>query len=78
MRGKLTELPNSNSEYWEGAETMQLEPMPIKICPVHTKKNFKKGEYKDNGDGTVSCLHCIWGTKLGVNMRIDDKTIVVR
>lgn len=72
MISKIPELPKSNDEYWESAETISSIPVRVEICEVHTKEKFMQGKYKDNRDGTVSCIYCPWGTKLGNNLRLVD------
>jgi len=46
-------------------------PIPISICPTHTKDTWMthKG-YKDNHDGTISCIFCPWGTRLPGYIRL--------
>lgn len=61
---KIKPLPPSNDEFWDG-ETKTHNPIDIKICPTHTKVNWMSHKgYKDNHDGTISCVFCPWGTRV--------------
>ena len=75
MIGKMQNLPSSTDEYWEGAEINHFTPVSITICPIHTRGTYK-GEYRDNGDGTVSCIYCPYGFKLGSKMRIVENKVI--
>jgi len=68
---KIPSLPRSEDDYWEGAEIQKTSPVKINICPIH-KKNWAKGEYIDNKDGTASCKYCPWGFKLAGYLKIHE------
>lgn len=73
---KIPELPNSEDiEFWGEGEVIKAEPKPIPLCG-HTKENYMEGEYKDNGDGTVSCTHCGWGFLRPGYIRVKDGKLV--
>lgn len=76
MNKNLPELPASSDEYWESGEINHFTPHNIPVCSHHVKGSTK-GEFKDNSDGTVSCLHCPFGLRLGPKMRVIDNKIVV-
>jgi hypothetical protein len=72
----LNDLPASNDdEFWGEAEKIIAKPTPIELCG-HTKDNFMDGEYKDNGDGTASCIKCGWGFIRPGWIRIKDNKVV--
>lgn len=67
----LKNLPKSDDEYWDGAEKVPYRPSRIEICGTHTKENWTDHVgYKDNHDGTASCLFCGWGFMIPGYMRI--------
>ena len=76
MKAKIPNLPESRSDYWDGAETHLNTPKKIPICESHGKKWAKFDSYIDNHDGTVSCRFCPWGTKLPGHMRVMNGKIV--
>ena len=66
---KLRPLPKSDDEYFDGAEKYVSQPVKLHICETH--RDFMSHEgYKDNGDGTASCIHCDWGFRLPGYLRI--------
>ncbi len=56
MSVRLPDLPKSDDEYWEGANTFSQKLRPIGLCKEH--------EYIDNKDGTASCKNCPYGIRL--------------
>lgn len=73
---KLSPLPPSNDEYWEG-EKYQHNPTPIAICATHGRDNWLEHKgYKTNNDGSISCMHCPWGTIIPGYMRVKEEKIV--
>jgi hypothetical protein len=56
---KLESLPKSDDEFWDG-EVHREKRISYPICKSH-KRYVEHEGYKDNGDGTVSCLICNWG-----------------
>jgi hypothetical protein len=72
---KIPELPKSDDDYWDGAETSLNTPKPVKICETHTKWQKHKG-YIDNKDGTISCKFCGWGGILPGYMRVYNGEII--
>lgn len=51
--------------------SIPTNPINLNICPSHTKDTWMthKG-YKDNRDGTISCIYCGWGTRLPGYIRL--------
>lgn len=72
---KIPELPKSDEDYWDGAEKQLNKPKKIDICESHIKWLRHEG-YRDNGDGTISCKFCPWGTILPGYMRVYKGKIV--
>lgn len=73
---KIPELPKTNDEYWDGAETQLNTPKKIGICDSHFKKFEKHDGYVDNHDGTISCKFCPWGCRLPGYMRLYNGKVV--
>lgn len=77
MSARLLDLPMSDDEYWEGANTTHFTPRQIKICSDHGKKVWEKHiGYINNNDGTISCDQCGWGTRIPGYYRVLDGKIV--
>ena len=68
MSVKLPDLPKSDDEYWEGANTSSYTARKVKLCDVH--------EYIDNKDGTTSCTNCPFGVRLPGYLKIHDGKII--
>lgn len=69
------QLPSSEDEFWDG-EKITCSPNKINICPTHTRETWMNHKgYKDNHDGSVSCMFCMWGTKLPGYMRMVNGVI---
>jgi hypothetical protein len=68
--------PQSDTDFWQGRNYIG-RPQPIDICATHTKNNWMthKG-YRDNHDGTISCVYCPWGTKVPGYLKIKDECVV--
>lgn len=80
MSVRLPDLPTSDDEYWEGANTSRHTARSVKMCPDHGKKVWEKHiGYINNNDGTISCTDCPWGTKIpGYYKVLDGKIIDLR
>lgn len=77
MSVKLPDLPTSDDEYWEGSNTSRHSPRQIKLCSDHGRKTWDKHEgYINNGDGTISCDRCPFGTKIPGYLRVLNGKIV--
>jgi len=73
---EIKPLPPSDDEMW--GEKVPMDIKDLKICGIHTKRDWKKGEYIDNKDGTISCK-CGWGTPLaGYYRLVEGKVIDLR
>lgn len=74
---EIQSLPSSNEDYWGDAEKHILKPESIDICETHTPDNWTDHRgYKNNHDGTVSCVYCPWGTRIPGYMRVFEGRIV--
>lgn len=70
---KLQNLPQSNDEYWEDAEKYSGMPVKVGLCGTHDKDNWMRHVgYKDNKDGTASCVKCPWGFTIPGYMRVHE------
>ena len=77
VRNRLPNLPNSNEDFWEGAEKYVNNPRAIKICSDHTKETWMKHKgYIDEGNGFITCQNCSWGAKISGRYRVVDGDIV--
>lgn len=77
MSVKLPDLPTSDNEYWEGANTYHHTPRQVKFCSDHGRKTWDKHDgYINNNDGTVSCNQCGWGTPLPGYMKCHEGKII--
>jgi len=61
-------------------ERMISKPIGIALCPTHTKDNWLTHiGYMDNGDGTIGCKVCPWGSMIaGYYRLVGDKVIDLR
>jgi hypothetical protein len=67
---KLSNLPKSDDEYFEGAEKYTSPNKRIPMCSTHGKNWIDHKGYIDNGDGTGSCTVCCWGFMIPGYIRI--------
>ena len=72
---KLQPLPQSDDEYWEGANVARHTAKPVPLCN-HSKSNWMSYEYINNNDGTVSCKTCGWGTPIPGYLRCHNGKII--
>lgn len=75
MNAHIQNLPQSSDEYWEGSEVNHFSPVSISICPIHTKGTYK-GDYRDEGNGYVTCTYCPYGFRLGSKMRLVKNKVI--
>ena len=75
---RLEPLPdNSDSEFWEDAETHIAHPRKVELCDTHGRQNWQEHHgYVDNHDGTVSCKFCSWGTKVPGYLKVYEDRLV--
>jgi hypothetical protein len=74
---RVDELPKSEDEVWEDAQTMRTNPVRIPICETHGKDNWTKHVgYKNEGKGVITCTKCPWGTKIPGYMRVVGEKIL--
>ena len=77
MSVRIPDLPGSDDEYWEDANKSHYQPKQVKMCSDHGKKVWDKHDgYINNGDGTISCTDCPWGTKIPGYYRVLDGKII--
>lgn len=70
MKNKnVQSLPESKDEYWEG-EKVPMMRQAITLCDTHGKNWKDHMGYRDNHDGTASCLYCPWGFLIPGYIRI--------
>lgn len=63
----------------EFGEENVLSPIGIDICSCHTPEKWMTGDYRDNKDGTITCIYCPWGTRLpGYTRCINGKILDLR
>jgi hypothetical protein len=76
---ELPNLPPTNDDFWEG-EKYASKNIKLSICETHTKKNWMDHiGYRDNHDGTASCIYCGWGFNIPGYLRVfDDKVFDLR
>jgi hypothetical protein len=74
----LPDLPeSSDKEFWGEGQRYSHKPIPIKVCHIHTGKEWKKhGGYIDNHDGTITCKWCPWGTRIPGYLKVVDGRII--
>lgn len=72
---KIKPLPDSGHEFWDGEVHVAEKKIKFPICKSH--KNYMKHDgYRDNGDGTASCLICNWGFRMPGWIRIMDNKVI--
>lgn len=73
---QISDLPGSDSEFWDG-EVSVGRPSPLSpICTHHNKRDWLSGEYIDNRDGTITCRSCPWGTNLPGGYRVEKGKVL--
>ena len=78
---QLEELPPTEDGYWSGGDVQRTKP--VKLPPIcgthHPDRIMEHVGYRMNGDGTVSCTKCAWGSWLPGYMKvIEDKLVDLR
>lgn len=71
---KINELPESQSEFWDG-EKYSGKRVNVPICEGHKKNWIDHNGYKDNHDGTASCVYCGWGFRIPGYLRVHEGKI---
>lgn len=62
----LDNLPPSQDEFWEGANTKTNRPVKLNLCEIHKKSTwmlFDNYNYEPKTNSIV-CPKCGWGTRL--------------
>jgi len=78
MAHKLPYLPaTEDKEFWEDAEVQHHTPVRVNLCSTHTRENWTTHTgYVWNADGSISCQHCPWGTKLAGYYRVQNGCVI--
>lgn len=65
-------LPESKSEFWQDGEKIPMVKIPVTLCDTHGRNWKDHKGYKDNHDGTASCMYCPWGFIIPGYVRIHE------
>lgn len=76
-QSELPDLPESSDSSWGDAEKIVSSPVPLKICETHTRDKWMEHQgYVSNPDGTISCIHCPWGTPVPGYLKVSNEKII--